>query len=152
MADENRALLSLSQTKDHNLARMFITIVVIFLCCNIPFIAAYIWKALVRERSDLQVDSLWYFHNLLVILNSAVNFMVYCLYGAKFRRIVSEQLGIYRLRRFSSTLFEKMGRSRRTSKVTELERQSDLPPFDIYKGYADSDEFCFHNQDKVVYM
>lgn len=82
----NRGSLTRSQERELNLASMLVLLVAIFLACNAP---AFIIHCLeLVDPPYLGVAVL--FSNLLVCLNSSVNFLIYCIFGKKFREKLKE--------------------------------------------------------------
>ncbi|UYV71590.1 GPRNNA1 [Cordylochernes scorpioides] len=86
-ATRSRNRLTCSQRHEIGLALMLFCVVVIFFVCNLLGMVANIlehfqvyWKELVDVS------------NLLVSINSSVNFIIYCLFGKKFRRILGGML------------------------------------------------------------
>ena len=84
-----RQLLTKTERKEINLAKMFICIAVIYLTCNLPFLVCNGHEGFIP---DFQVSTLWYVGDLLVIVNSSVNFIIYCLFGKKFRDVFLRRL------------------------------------------------------------
>ncbi|XP_022235096.1 FMRFamide receptor-like [Limulus polyphemus] len=80
-ANRYRQKLSLRQQKEISLATMLLCVVVVFLICNVT---AFIVNIL--EYFDVYWGSLANLSNLLVTLNSSVNFIIYCIYGHKFKQ------------------------------------------------------------------
>ena len=71
---------------------MFLCIVSVFLACNTPFMVSNVWEGYVQDGNKVEVNALWYIGNLFVILNSSVNFIIYCLLGTKIRTIFKQNL------------------------------------------------------------
>jgi len=79
---------------------MLVTVVTVFIVCQLPDLAirvAYTCAEFASPRSDdvLDLTALRYANaasNALLTLNSAVNFLVYCLVGRKFRRILLHEI------------------------------------------------------------
>ena len=61
---------------------MLMIVVLIFVACNAPAMASNLVEAFGGEAIELTQIS-----NLLVVLNSSVNIMIYCTFGMKFRRV-----------------------------------------------------------------
>ncbi|KAG8186962.1 hypothetical protein JTE90_005737 [Oedothorax gibbosus] len=84
-ASANRQHLTQRQQKELGLATMLICVVVVFFVCN-----ALALLVNVMELFDMYQPALVRVSNLLVTLNSSVNFLVYCIFGQKFRRMFLE--------------------------------------------------------------
>lgn len=88
-AHQERSRMSQSVSKEANLTVMLIAVIIVFLVCQLPSIADNIlWT--IFDASVLQC-SIHYtrfttISNLMVVVNSAVNFILYCLFGKRFRR------------------------------------------------------------------
>ncbi|GAB6023165.1 hypothetical protein CHUAL_007990 [Chamberlinius hualienensis] len=82
-ANRERQKLSRLQQKEMGLAIMLFCVVVVFFICNLlPLLVN------VLEVLDIIIDELTASSNLLVTMNSSVNFVIYCIFGQKFRRIL----------------------------------------------------------------
>lgn len=83
MANRERQRLSRLQKKEIGLATMLLCVVVVFLLCNV-------W-ALISNVAEsfygITVDKLVKVSNLLVTINSSVNFVIYVIFGEKFKRL-----------------------------------------------------------------
>jgi hypothetical protein len=83
-----------------NLTMMLVTVVSVFIVCQLPDLGirvAYTCYEFAPRVVVLNVTSLRYANaasNALLTLNSAVNFLVYCLVGRKFRRILLNEMCI----------------------------------------------------------
>ncbi len=110
-ASRERARLTRLQQKELGLATMLMVVVVVFLVCNaLPFVLNVLvsaggqWGAvacvatlssspsssvflLFQEVVGIRRARLNNVSSLLVTLNSSVNFVVYCIFGGKFKRI-----------------------------------------------------------------
>lgn len=96
-----------SATKQHdNLTLMLVTVVTVFIVCQVPAVSIRVaFTASEFSPSSVRLDltALRYANvlcNALLTLNSAVNFVVYCLVGKKFRRILVEEMFYPCFRRF----------------------------------------------------
>ncbi|XP_029032935.1 FMRFamide receptor [Osmia bicornis bicornis] len=82
----NRDLQQLSrhQRREIGLATMLLCVVIVFLICNILPLASNI-----HETSFVTDPPLWLVEtgNLLVTINSSINFIIYVIFGRKFKRI-----------------------------------------------------------------
>ncbi|GFO24998.1 FMRFamide receptor [Plakobranchus ocellatus] len=85
-----------SARKEHNLTVMLIAVIVVFLVCQFPTIVDNILVAVVGEKSLKANFTYWCFYTtctLMVLINAASNFLLYCLFGKKFRMILLAILG-----------------------------------------------------------
>lgn len=82
-ANRERQRLSRLQKKEISLAIMLLVVVVVFFICNILALVVSI-----LEACQVYVDALTNTGNFLVTVNSSVNFIIYCIFGQKFRRIL----------------------------------------------------------------
>ena len=79
------------QRKEQNLTVIPLSIVLIFFVCGMPSLAVNVIDAMVIDA----INYTWYVRfmhvaNLLVVLNSASNFIIYFLFGRKFRQKLVE--------------------------------------------------------------
>lgn len=81
-ANHERQQLSRLQRKEIGLAVMLLVVVSVFFICNV---LAFIINVL--ELMDIVIDELTMVSNLLVTINSSVNFIIYCIFGQKFRKV-----------------------------------------------------------------
>ncbi|XP_040578439.2 FMRFamide receptor [Lepeophtheirus salmonis] len=81
-ANTMRAKLSRHQKREISSATMLMCVVWAFFICNILPLVVNILELLKIEKTALTNLS-----NLLVTLNSSVNFIIYCIFGDKFKRI-----------------------------------------------------------------
>ncbi|KAK8753491.1 hypothetical protein OTU49_004665 [Cherax quadricarinatus] len=81
-ANHERQQLSRLQRKEIGLAVMLLVVVTVFFVCNV---LAFIINIL--ELLDITIDLLTMASNLLVTINSSVNFIIYCIFGQKFRKL-----------------------------------------------------------------
>ena len=82
----NRGSLTRSQERELNLASMLVLLVAIFLACNAPAFVVHCLELVNPPYLGIAVM----FSNLLVCLNSSVNFLIYCIFGKKFREKLKE--------------------------------------------------------------
>ena len=78
--------LQFRQKKEQNLTIIPLTIVLVFFICGVPSLAVNVLDSMnpyLLERPSYVVFLV--IANLLVVLNSACNFIIYCLLGKKFR-------------------------------------------------------------------
>lgn len=78
-----RARLSRLQKKEIGLATMLLCVVIIFFICNILALVNNLLEAFYGVIYDQLVKT----SNLLVTINSSVNFIVYVTFGEKFKRL-----------------------------------------------------------------
>ncbi|KAK2149745.1 hypothetical protein LSH36_438g02034 [Paralvinella palmiformis] len=86
---EGKQVVSSKQRNENNLTVMLISVVAVFLVCQISSIFDNIFMATL-EADVLNTEpfiELTCISSLMVITNSAVNFYLYCVFGEKFRRI-----------------------------------------------------------------
>lgn len=81
-ANQERQRLSRLEKKEIGLAVMLLVVVTVFFVCNV---LAFIINVL--ELLDIVVPELTTTSNVLVCFNSSVNFIIYCIFGQKFRRL-----------------------------------------------------------------
>ena len=72
---------------------MIVTVVAVFIVCQLPLHLSRLVLALIYNRILLYFNSISFFTTycigqLLVCVNSSVNFLIYCLLGQKFRLIL----------------------------------------------------------------
>ncbi|XP_055644320.1 FMRFamide receptor [Toxorhynchites rutilus septentrionalis] len=82
-ANRERQRLSRSEKREIGLATMLICVVIVFLLCNLPAMVINIMEAVYSDINDYLVKT----SNLLVTINSSVNFIIYVIFGEKFKRI-----------------------------------------------------------------
>ncbi|CAH1791120.1 unnamed protein product [Owenia fusiformis] len=94
--------MNVSNSKQDNTKKsvtiMLVTISVVFLCLTSPIVFE-VMRKLARRNNEEEVPTLaeraretlfWVIVNMLMYLNSAVNFVMYCLSGTKFRESMRE--------------------------------------------------------------
>ncbi|XP_063867233.1 FMRFamide receptor-like isoform X2 [Scylla paramamosain] len=96
-ANHERQQLSRLQRKEIGLAVMLLVVVSVFFLCNV---LAFIINIL--ELMAIVVEELTMTSNLLVTINSSVNFIIYCIFGQKFRKLL--------LQMFCSSLLPRVAR------------------------------------------
>ena len=82
-ANRERQRLSRTEKREIGLATMLIIIVIIFFICNVLALITNILEAFYGIIKDELVKT----SNLLVTINSSVNFIIYVIFGEKFKRI-----------------------------------------------------------------
>ncbi|ODM99157.1 FMRFamide receptor [Orchesella cincta] len=79
---KNGAVLTSTQKRDTSFAIMLIGVVLVFLICNVDYLILDI-----LDYSGVAFSEFWnHLGNFLLTLNSAVNFLIYCVCGWKFRQ------------------------------------------------------------------
>ena len=77
-------------TTDTRLTIMLMTVVTVFLVCNLPISVVWIMEMLSdfeeRNLKEFWFFALWIVLELLVVVNSGINCFVYCFIGKRFRR------------------------------------------------------------------
>nr|XP_053655706.1 FMRFamide receptor-like [Cherax quadricarinatus] len=81
-ANHERRQLSRLQQKEIGLAVMLLVVVTVFFVCNV---LAFIINIL--ELLNITIDLLTMSSNLLITINSSVNFIIYCIFSQKFRKL-----------------------------------------------------------------
>lgn len=81
----NRELQELSrhQRREIGLAMMLICVVIVFLICNILPLVSNIYENLYSVPPNWMIEM----GNLLVTINSSINFIIYVIFGRKFKRL-----------------------------------------------------------------
>lgn len=81
--------VSTKAKRENSLTVMLISVVVVFLICQVPSIVDNIFNATLSMDVLLEAPfvKLTTISNLMVIINSACNFYLYCVFGRKFRRV-----------------------------------------------------------------
>lgn len=82
-ANQERQRLSRLQKKEIGLATMLLCVVVVFVLCNILALVTNV----LENFYGIIVDQLVKTSNLLVTINSSVNFVIYVIFGEKFKRL-----------------------------------------------------------------
>lgn len=82
-ANAERQRLSRLQRREIGLATMLLCVVVVFFLCNILALVTNILEAFYEIIEDPLVKT----SNLLVTINSSVNFIIYVIFGEKFKRL-----------------------------------------------------------------
>lgn len=82
-ANRERARLSRLQKKEIGLATMLLCVVVVFFLCNLLALV----NNVLESFHGIIVDQLVKTSNLLVTVNSSVNFIIYVTFGERFRRL-----------------------------------------------------------------
>lgn len=82
-ANQERQRLSRLQKKEIGLATMLLCVVVVFLICNAMALVSNVLEAFYGKTIDCLVET----GNLMVTINSSVNFVIYVIFGEKFKRL-----------------------------------------------------------------
>lgn len=87
IANRERQRLSRLQRREIGLATMLLCVVVVFFICNLlPLVNNIIESFKIVVDANL-IDILVKTSNLLVTINSSVNFIIYVIFGEKFKRL-----------------------------------------------------------------
>ncbi|CAG4928090.1 unnamed protein product [Colias eurytheme] len=97
-AQAERARLSRVQRRELGLATMLLVVVLVFFLCNLLPLVTNAFEVFLGEAFD-HLDPLVKTSNLLVTINSSVNFVIYVIFGEKFKRIFLKMFCAGRLRR-----------------------------------------------------
>lgn len=112
------------QTQESRITLLLISIVVLFLICQIPTASVLIYDALVDEadaRTENIKAGLGNIFNSLLTLNASCNFILYCLLSDKYRRTV-KALFFHRDLNRQDSLFKSSRHSIRLSERKTLKR------------------------------
>lgn len=82
-ANRERQKLSRTEKREIGLATMLFCVVIVFMCCNILALLVNVIESFFGDIYDPLVKT----SNLLVTINSSVNFIIYVIFGEKFKRI-----------------------------------------------------------------
>ncbi|CAH0559346.1 unnamed protein product [Brassicogethes aeneus] len=88
-ANKERQLLSRLQKREIGLATMLLRVVVVFFICNLLPLVINIIETFELDP-DIDLGMMIYTSNLLVTINSSVNFIIYVIFGEKFKRLFLE--------------------------------------------------------------
>ena len=103
-SNKRHAHLSRDQNNENNATVMLIMVVTIFLLCETPAAVANILSSVDMHVPEMTIKYMFVITNMLVTLNSSTNFIIYCLFGRRFRRHCLELLCPGKvIQRFSST-------------------------------------------------
>jgi len=90
--NKTRKTMTHSQCHEVSIARMLLCIVILFLVCNSVTIISHMLESFdVPHPQELQSAS-----NFLVLLNAALNFVIYCFLSRNFRKVLLRLLGAKR--------------------------------------------------------
>jgi hypothetical protein len=81
--------MNVRQSRENNITIMLVSVVIVFIICQVPALVYNIAFAINNRYVEVSFgyQVLSKIRNFLVTLNSAVNFLLYCALGQKFRRI-----------------------------------------------------------------
>nr|ALM88335.1 FMRFamide receptor [Chilo suppressalis] len=85
-AQAERARLSRVQRREISLATMLLVVVLVFFLCNILPLVTNSCEVFFENQLE-KLDPLVKTSNLLVTINSSVNFVIYVIFGEKFKRV-----------------------------------------------------------------
>ncbi|XP_049698766.1 FMRFamide receptor [Helicoverpa armigera] len=85
-AQAERARLSRVQRRELGLATMLLVVVLVFFLCNLLPLVTNSFEVFLGDQFD-KLDPLVKTSNLLVTINSSVNFVIYVIFGEKFKRV-----------------------------------------------------------------
>lgn len=85
-AQAERARLSRVQRRELGLATMLLVVVLVFFLCNLLPLVTNAFEVFLGDEFD-NLDPLVKTSNLLVTINSSVNFVIYVIFGEKFKRV-----------------------------------------------------------------
>lgn len=86
LAQAERARLSRVQRRELGLATMLLVVVLVFFLCNILPLVTNAFEVFEGDQFE-NLDPLVKTSNLLVMINSSVNFVIYVIFGEKFKRV-----------------------------------------------------------------
>lgn len=123
MDHRRKDLISKSTQHRENITLMLVVVVTVFIVCQLPDVVL----RLIATQTHPLPGSRAAFHfrcvnsvtNLMLTLNSSVNFLIYCLVGRKFRRILVQM--------FSGSCCRIPGH-RATSETYERQQMESMPP------------------------
>ncbi|GFO34274.1 FMRFamide receptor-like [Plakobranchus ocellatus] len=83
-----RRSMNVKESRENNVTIMLVSVVIVFIICQVPALIYNMAYSINMPEvsSSYSWDVLSNFRNFLVTLNSAVNFILYCALGQKFRR------------------------------------------------------------------
>lgn len=97
-AQAERARLSRVQRREIGLATMLLVVVLVFFLCNLLPLVTNSFELFFENQLE-KLDPLVKTSNLLVTINSSVNFVIYVIFGEKFKRVFLKMFcsaGIFR--------------------------------------------------------
>ncbi|XP_052751320.1 FMRFamide receptor-like [Galleria mellonella] len=100
-AQAERARLSRVQRREIGLATMLLVVVLVFFLCNLLPLVTNSFELFLENQLE-KLDPLVKTSNLMVTINSSVNFLIYVIFGEKFQRVFLKMFCAGRLRRRDS--------------------------------------------------
>ncbi|XP_074650134.1 FMRFamide receptor-like [Tubulanus polymorphus] len=86
-SSHQRADMNVRQSRENNVTIMLVSVVVVFIICQVPALVYNVAYAIDRNITlSYSFQVLSNFRNFLVVVNSTINFLLYCAFGQKFRR------------------------------------------------------------------
>ncbi|XP_064618627.1 FMRFamide receptor-like [Lineus longissimus] len=87
-SQRQRSDMNVRQSRENNVTIMLVSVVVVFIICQVPALVYNVAYAINQDdvnhvKSYFLLSSC---RNYLVVVNSTVNFLLYCAFGQKFRR------------------------------------------------------------------
>ena len=81
--------MNVRQSRENNVTTMLVSVVIVFMMCQVPAAVYNVARAIDAETVEnmLGWKILSAVRNFLVTFNSAINFLLYCAFGQKFRRV-----------------------------------------------------------------
>ena len=89
-------MVSQRQQNDNNVTIVLIIVIVVFVVCQIPAFIGYALLGARSENGTLCGDNRFYLRpvaDTLMVLNSAVNFVIYVLFNKRFRHVLARIVG-----------------------------------------------------------
>ncbi|CAL1526988.1 unnamed protein product [Lymnaea stagnalis] len=85
---QQRRDMNVRQSRENNVTIMLVSVVMVFIVCQVPALIYNMAYAIDMHKVTVSLgwSILSNFRNILVTLNSAINFILYCALGQKFRR------------------------------------------------------------------
>ena len=88
-SQQQRADMNVRQSRENNVTIMLVAVVAVFIVCQVPALVYNVAYAI--DKLTVETGTAWavlsVIRNFLVTLNSAINFLLYCAFGQKFRKI-----------------------------------------------------------------
>ena len=85
--------MQVRQRKEYNITAIPLCIVLVFFICGVPALAANVIDSMVETAMTMEwFQTFTVISNLLVVINSACNFIIYCMMGKKFRAVLMDML------------------------------------------------------------
>ena len=89
MSQGNHDQITRNSVHRNNITCMLIAVVSVFIVCELPDTILRVWGLVIVVEKATKSTNLKYFNivsNVMLTINSAINFLIYCFIGAKFRR------------------------------------------------------------------